>query len=60
MWNNRRAKRILTSFSVVTATTLGISLTDIIEENTVGSVSINIINKASAQTKTDLRPFGEM
>ena len=54
MWNNRRAKRILTSFSVVTATTLGIFLTDIIEENTVGSVSINIINKASAQTKTDL------
>ena len=54
MWNNRRAKRILTSFSVVTAATIGMSLTDTIEENTVGSVSINIINKASAQTKTDL------
>lgn len=54
MWNSRRVKRIVGSFSVVTATTLGLSLTDIVEENTYGPMSFEVIGKALANTKSDL------
>lgn len=54
MWNSRRVKRIVGSFQVVTATTLGISLSDIVEENTYEPISFVAIDKAIAQAKSDL------
>lgn len=54
MWNSRRVKRIVESFSVVTVATLGLSLTEVVEENTYAPISFEVIDKAMAQTKYDL------
>lgn len=59
MWNSRRVKRVLTSLSAVTITTLGVSIADIIEDNHYEPVSFEIISRAYAEVKSELDKSGD-
>lgn len=54
MWQSRRLKRVFTSLSAVTVVAVGISMTDIVENNPYGPVSFDIVDKAYAEIKTEL------